>query len=63
METSKQPFPKTFWTKAAEPVEDDDRAQVYEVFKQYEATRGKVSIENLPTILRLLGHNIGVAES
>ncbi len=54
---------KTYY-QCQTPVEDDDKAQIFEVFKAYDtANRGKVSIEHLPTILRLLNYNIGEAES
>ena len=44
-------------------VEEDETAQIQEIFKHFDhGNRGRVATVELPTILRLLQHNIGEEE-
>jgi Ca2+-binding EF-hand superfamily protein len=44
-------------------MEEDDVAQINHIFKSFDTgDRGKISIECLPKILRLLNYNIGNIE-
>ena len=47
-----------------EEVDEDERAQIATIFKHFDQTnRKRISIETLPDFLRLLGKNVGNAES
>jgi len=44
-------------------IEEDEKAQIEEIFKHFDfGNRGRVATAELPTILRLLQHNIGEDE-
>ena len=44
-------------------LEEDEIAQIRVIFDSFDpGNRGKISIENLPRILRLLNYNIGLTE-
>ena len=44
-------------------VEEDEVAQIQEIFKHFDfSNRGRVATSDLPNILRLLQHNIGEEE-
>ena len=54
---------RLIYTKNFQPLEEDEIAQVREIFKNFDTgNRGKISIEYLPKILRLLNYNIGQVE-
>ena len=49
--------------KSERVVEEDEIAQISEIFNHFDfGKRGRVDTTNLPTILRLLQHNIGEDE-
>ena len=54
---------RCIYTKSYKALEEDDIAQVREIFKSFDLSNlGKISIEYLPRILRLLNYNIGKTE-
>lgn len=54
---------RCIYTKNYKALEEDDIAQVREIFKSFDMSNlGKISIEYLPRILRLLNYNIGKTE-
>ena len=54
---------KCIYTRNYVALEEDDIAQVREIFQSFDSgNRGKISIEYLPKILRLLNYNIGKTE-
>ena len=54
---------RNIYTKNYQPLDTDDIAQVKEIFIHFDpGHRGKISIEYLPKILRLLNYNIGKSE-
>ena len=54
---------RCIYTRNYQPLEEDDIAQVREIFSSFDpGNRGKISIEYLPKILRLLNYNIGKTE-
>ena len=65
METVKKATTQTFRIsfKNHRVVEEDEVAQIAEIFEHFDfGHRGRVATSDLPTILRLLQHNIGEDE-
>ena len=51
---------RVIYTERYQALEEDEISQVSVIFDSFDpGSRGKISIENLPKILRMLNYNIG----